>query len=138
MYIMEGVFNGVDNGNNIEDCSKIGLCLGVVYYVDVVQIMVVELGIDLVKGILMIYVEVEFLLAEVVVKGWIFGDVESYYCNGIVVFMEYYQVDLFFMQWFFFEDFYDNFGVVYEKVIDIWEQKWVVLFFYGLQFYFEL
>ncbi|WP_421949570.1 SusD/RagB family nutrient-binding outer membrane lipoprotein [Phaeodactylibacter xiamenensis] len=138
MYTTEGAFNGADNGNNTDDCSKTGSRLGAAYYVDGSQTTASQLGIDLAKGIMMTYAEVEFLLAEAVAKGWISGDVESHYRNGIAASMEYHQVDLSSTQWSSFEDFYDNSGVAYEKVTDIWEQKWVALFFHGLQPYFEL
>lgn len=138
LYTAEGTFNGADNGNNTEDCSKTGSRLGAPYYVDGSQTTASQLGIDLAKGIMMTYAEVEFMLAEAAAKGWISDDVESHYRNGIAASMEYHQVDLSSTQWSSFEDFYDNSGAAYEKVTDIWEQKWVALFFHGMEPYFEL
>ena len=52
--------------------------------------------------------------------------------------MEYHQVDLEPFAWADFDDFYANSGVAYEMVTDIWEQKWLALFFHGLEPYFEV
>jgi len=78
------------------------------------------------------------MLAEAAAKGWINGDVEAHYRNGIESSMVYRQVDLSSTQWSSFEDFYDNSGVAYSQVTDIWEQKWVAMFFHGLDTYFEV
>lgn len=138
LYTPEGVFNGADNGNNTENCDKTGSRLGAAYYVDASQTTASELGIDIADGIIMTYAELEFLLAEAAGRGWISDDSETHYRNGIEASMMYHQVDFGTTQWSSFSDFYDNSGVAYDKVTDIWEQKWVALYFHGLEPYFEL
>ncbi len=138
LYTEEAEFNGADNGNISEDCNKVGSRLGAAYYVDGAQTTATQLGIDIAKGIIITYAEVEFLLAEAAAKGWISDDVEMHYRDGIAASMEYHQVSLDPTKWSSFDDFYNNSGVAYEEVTDIWEQKWVALFFHGLQPYFEV
>jgi hypothetical protein len=52
--------------------------------------------------------------------------------------MEYYQVELAPFGWVDFEDFYNNSGVMFSETTDIWKQKWLALFFNGLEPYFEV
>jgi hypothetical protein len=138
MYTTEGSFNGADNGQNADGCSKTGSRLGAAYYVDGAQTTASELGINIAEGIIMTYAEVEFLLAEAAAKGWISDDIESHYRAGIEASMIYHQVDLAPTKWDSFEDYYMNSGAAYDEVTDIWEQKWIALFFHGLEPYFEL
>ena len=86
----------------------------------------------------MTYAEVEFLLAEAALKGWISEDIEAHYKSGIEASMGYHQVDPAPFGWTDFEDFYDNSGVAYDAPTDIWEQKWINSFFHGLEPYFEV
>ena len=138
MYTAEGTFNGADNGQNADGCSKTGSRLGAAYYIDGDQTTASELGINIAEGIIMTYAEVEFLLAEAAAKDWISDDIETHYRAGIEASMMYYQVDLSPTKWDSFEDFYTNSGAAYSEVTDIWEQKWVALFFHGLEPYFEV
>jgi len=137
-YSPNGTFTGATNGLSTEQCSKGGSRLGAEYYIDQEQTTAMDLGIDMAEGIIMTHAEVEFMLAEAAAKGWINGDVEAHYRNGIESSMVYRQVDLSSTQWSSFEDFYDNSGVAYSQVTDIWEQKWVAMFFHGLDTYFEV
>lgn len=137
----EGNFGGAENGAGTEECSKGGSLLGYQYY-NVEQEGVptaAQLGLDMAEGIIMTYAEVEFLLAEAKAKGWdVPGDVESHYKAGVEASVNYHQSDFGDTQWGSFEDFYDNSGIAYNKVTDIWEQKWAALFFHGLEPYFEV
>lgn len=137
-YSADAVFTGADNGAGAGGCNKAGSRLGAQYWVDGGQTSFSDLGVEQAKGIIMTHAEVEFLLAEAAAKGWISDDVESHYRSGIESSMLHHQVDLGPTQWESFDDFYDNSGVAYEKETDIWEQKWMALFFHGLQPYVEV
>lgn len=131
-------FSGAVNGSNSANCPKTGSRLGVQYYNYPEFVQYEELGLSQADGIIMTYAEVEFLIAEAIAKGWISGDIETHYRDGIAASMEYYEVDLAPFNWSSFADFYDNSGVQYNEVMDIWEQKWLALFFTGLEPYFEV
>ena len=131
-------FIGAINGQG-EGCSKDGASrLGVQYYNYPDLTPASNLNLPMAEGLLMTYPEVEFLLAEAVAKGWISGNIEEHYRAGIQASMEYYLVDLAPFGWSDFEDYYSNSGVAYSEVTDIWEQKWLALFFTGLEPYFEV
>ncbi len=132
------VFSGAFNGSSTADCHKAGSRLGAAYFNDPAQTLTSELGLETAKGIIMTYAEVEFLLAEAAVKGWINDPVETHYRNGIAASMAYYQVDYTSFGWAGFEDYYARSGVAYAQPTDVWEQKWLSLFFTGLEPYFEL
>lgn len=131
-------FSGAVNGSNTANCSKSGSRLGAQYFNDADQTTAGELGLPMAEGILMTYAEVEFLLAEAAAKGWIADGIEAHYRAGIEASMAYHQVDPEPFGWSSFDDFYQNSGVAYEKETDIWEQKWLALFFHGLEPYFEV
>lgn len=129
-----GAINGQGTG-----CTKDGASrLGVQYYDYPGLTTASDLGLPMAEGIIMTYSEVEFLLAEAAAKGWISEDIEEHYRAGIAASMEYRRVDLAPFGWTSFEDFYDDSGVAYAAVTDIWEQKWLAMFFHGLDTYFEV
>lgn len=131
-------FIGAINGQG-ENCTKDGASrLGVQYYNYPGFTTAAAEGLPMAEGIIMTYAEVAFLLAEAAAKGWIDADVESLYRSGIAASMEYRQVDLAPFGWSSFDDFYNNSGVAYSTVTDIWEQKWLAMFFHGLDPYFEV
>lgn len=132
------VFLGATNGPG-DECNKDGASrLGVQYYNYPNLKTAASLGLPMAEGIIMTHAEVEFLLAEAAAKGWIDDDIEMHYKNGIASSMTYHMVDTAPFGWKDFEDFYDNSGVAYDEVTDIWQQKWLALYFHGLQPYFEL
>lgn len=131
-------FNGAVNGSNSASCSKTGSRLGVGYWDDPTKTTAANLGLPSAEGIIMTAAETHFLLAEAVALGWIDGDIEALYKGGIGASMNYYQVDVAPFGWSDFDDFYDNSGVAYAAVKDIWKQKWLALFFTGLEPYFEV
>jgi hypothetical protein len=131
-------FAGAVNGSNSANCSKIGSRLGVSYWDDPTKATASSLGLPMAEGLIMTSAETHFLLAEGIALGWIEGDLESLYKGGIEASMEYYQVELAPFGWVDFEDFYNNSGVMFSETTDIWKQKWLALFFNGLEPYFEV
>lgn len=137
-YTDPNQISGAANGANSSVCSKSGSRLGVQYFNNPNITQASTLGLPTAEGVAMTYAEVEFLLAEAAAKGWINNDIETHYRNGIAASMEYHRVDLDPFGWADFDDFYSNSGVAYKEVTDIWEQKWLALFFHGLEPYFEV
>jgi len=132
-FSAEGTYSGAING-----CASGGARLGVQYYNYPDLRTAASLGLPIAEGIIMTYAEVEFLLAEAASKGWIGSDVAGHYEAGIRASMEYHLVNLEAFGWNSFDDYYNNSGVAYEKETDIWEQKWLALFFHGMEPYFEV
>ncbi len=131
-------FTGAENGANSGNCSKNGSRLGIQYFNDPGQTLATQLNLSNAEGIIMTYAEVEFLLAEAAAKGWLSDEIEAHYKAGIGASMVYHQVSLAPFGWTDFEDFYANSGVAYSQPTDIWEQKWLALYFHGLEPYFEV
>lgn len=129
-------FSGAVSGAG--SCGKNGSRLGAPYFNDPAQTLASDLGIGNADGIIMTYAEVEFLLAEAAAKGWIADDIETHYQAGIEASMEYYQVDYTPYGYNNFNDYYNNSGVAYTTTTDIWEQKWLALYFTGLEPFFEV
>src|SRR5690606_18873936 len=79
-----GVRNGeedVNLGSNIDDRVS---ALGEIFYKDLLVPVQAE-------GLVMTYSEVQFILAEAAQRGWIGGDPESYYNEGIKASVAYYS-----------------------------------------------
>ena len=132
-------FSGAVNGSeSTSACPKNGSRLGAAYYDYPNQVSAATLGIDRAEGVLMSYSEVEFLLAEAALKGYTTGNIEEHYKAGIGASMTYHQVDVAPFGFTDFDDYYNNSGVAYDEAIDIWEQKWIALYFHGLEPYFEV
>ncbi len=129
-------FDGAENGAGT--CDKAGSRLGTQYWQDPNETLKGYSGPSMGDGIAMTYAEVEFLLAEAAALGWIESEVEAHYRAGVAASMEYYQVNVAPFGWSDFDDFYENSGVAYDEVTDIWQQKWIALFFTGLEPYFEV
>lgn len=128
------IYKGADNGLETGGCDKSGSRLGYMYY-DYPAHLTVN---DKADGLIMTYAEVELLLAEAAAKGWIPADVETHYRNGIEASMNYYDVDYEAFGWTDFDDFYNGSGVAWDgDDLDIWKQKWLAIFFHGLEPYFE-
>lgn len=131
-------FSGADNGRAVDGCSKGGSRLGVSYYNYPDLTAASDVGLPIADGIILSYAEMEFILAEAAAKGWINTDIEQHYKAGIQASMDYYMVNYNDFGYSDFEDYYTDSGVAYSSVTDIWEQKWLSLFFHGLEPYFEL
>lgn len=137
-YNMNATFSGAVNGSSTADCPKSGSRLGIQYYNYPNLKQASSMNLPTAEGIVMTYAEVEFLLAEAAAKGWVTDDVEEHYRAGIQASMDYHQVDYAPFGWSDFDDFYANSGVAYSETTDIWEQKWLAIFFHGLEPYFEV
>ena len=126
-------FTGITNGVVSE-----GALLGVAYYDFIGDATATEMGIDYAQGLLMTYAEQELLLAEAAHNGWITNDEETHYKNGIQASHDYYQVNYTPFGYTDFDDFYINSGVALDEKMDIWEQKWLSLYFTAMDPYFEV
>jgi hypothetical protein len=132
-------FSGATNGSESPvACPKNGSRLGSAYYDYPSQTRASALGVDRAEAVLMTYAEVEFLLAEAALKGYTSGSTEDHYKAGIQASMSYHQVDLATFGYTDFNNYYNTSGVAYDEAIDVWEQKWLALFFHGLEPYFEV
>jgi hypothetical protein len=127
-------FSAIDNGVGGQTGSRLGLA----YFDYPGQTTAQQLGLNYAEGLMMTYAEQQFLLAEAAALGWINNDVEAHYKSGIKASHDYYQVNYTPYGFSDFEGFYSNSGVAYDEVIDIWEQKWLSLFFTAMEPYFEL
>jgi len=128
-------YRGADNGS--DRCDKSGSRLGFAYYDYPGHDRVGEKA----EGIIVSHAEVEFTLAEAAQKGQISADPATHYREGIRSSMEYYEVNFEDFGWEDFEDFYNNSGVAYDEaqgLDQIRQQKWLALFFHGLEPYFEV
>lgn len=101
---------------------------------------------DKADGIIMTNAETQFILAEAAEKGWINGEAEEFYRAGILSSMNYYGVSLPYTTTDgetinSFEDYYQQSEVDYEqadnKLQRIGEQKWIALYFTGLEAWFD-
>jgi len=130
------VFDGASNGSeNADACDKSGSRLGLAYF-DYPGHPVQN---SHAEALLMTYAEQQFILAEAAFKEIINADPEFYYKSGIRASMDYYAVDYNLFGFTDFEDFYNSSGVAYRgEYNQIREQKWLALFFTGLEPYFEV
>ncbi len=132
---VEPTYKGADNGLETGGCDKSGSRIGFMYY-DYPRHPVSSEKAD---GIIMTYAEVELILAEAAHKGLISADIETHYRNGIEASCGYYDVDYQAFEWEGFSDFYENSGVAYDgNLLSIWQQKWMAVFFHGLEPYYEI
>ncbi len=130
--IWDGVRNGETDDNLSSDIDRNVSQLGSIFYIQQGTAVSAE-------GLIMTYSEVKFILAEAVVKGWINGDVEGFYREGIEASVNYYasvsgqniSVD---------DTYFAQEGVAFstENALElIGTQKWIALFFNGLEGWFE-
>lgn len=97
------------------------------------------------QGILMTYAELQFILAEAAEKGYIPGDAESYYLEGINASFDYYNSRVpasYGIQAMPSAEYFAQVDVAYigtqaEKLQKIGVQKWIALFFNGLEAWFD-
>lgn len=130
------VFDGASNGSeNADACDKSGSRLGLAYF----DYPGHPAQNDHAEALLMTYAEQQFILAEAAFKDIISADPELYYKSGIQASMDYYQADFELFGYTDFEDYYNRSGVAYRGELNqIREQKWLALFFTGLEPYFEV
>jgi hypothetical protein len=127
------VYKGAENGS--ESCDKDGSRLGYAYY----NYPGHEQAGAMAEGIIMTYAEQQFLLAEAAHNGWITEDAATLHANAVEASMEYYGADWSMTAWTDFSDFIANSGEGYDgSLTSIRRQKWLAMFFTGLDNYFEL
>lgn len=131
------VFAGIPNGLNDVDALQYNggpqfqSRIGSTFYEGSISTS----GISIAKGVIMTYAELQFLLAEAAEKGLISGDAKTYYENGVNASFQFYglttPVDYLNRQ----ETTYS--GTQQEKLAKIGFQKWVSLYFQGLEAWFD-
>ena len=92
-------------------------------------------GLNIAKGVIMTYAELQFLLAEAAEKGLINGDAAAYYINGINGSFDYYNLSTP-------AGYTAQAAVAYtgsqqEKLVKIGTQKWISLFYQGMEAWFD-
>jgi hypothetical protein len=126
-------YKGAENGS--EACDKDGSRLGYAFYNYPGHAQAGTMA----EGIIMTYAEQQFLLAEAAHNGWITDDAATLHSSAVEASMEYYGADWSLTAWTDFSDFITNSGEAYDGTItSIRRQKWLGMFFTGLDNYFEL
>lgn len=92
-------------------------------------------GLNVAKGVIMTYAELQFLLAEAAQKSLIGGDAEDYYMEGIRASFDFYDISPN-------ASYYTQPEVAYtgtqnQLLEKIGTQKWISLFFQGLEAWFD-
>lgn len=137
---IEATYKGGVNGLETGGCEKNGSRLGYAYY----DYPGHPLAAKKANGIILTYAEVELILAEAAHRGWITSDAETHYRNGLQASMDYYGVEFPNIdEYDDFSDYYNNSGIAYSGssdsgLSDIREQKWLAVFFHGLEPFFEV
>jgi len=131
------IFAGIPNGLNDVDALQYNggpqfqSRIGSTYYEQAISTS----GLSIAKGIIMTYAELQFLLAEAAEKGLVSGDAKTYYENGVNASFEFYGLAT--------PAGYLNLpqtvytGSQTEKLSKIGFQKWVSLYFQGLEAWFD-
>ena len=126
-------YKGAENGS--EACDKDGSRLGYAFYNYPGHAQAGTMA----EGIIMTYSEQQFLLAEAAHNGWITDDAATLHSSAVEASMEYYGADWSLTAWTDFSDFITNSGEAYDGTItSIRRQKWLGMFFTGLDNYFEI
>jgi hypothetical protein len=131
------VFIGIPNGlNDVDALTYAGgpdnqSRIGALFYEDAISAE----GLNIAKGVIMTYAELQFLLAEATAKGWISGNVNTYYTNGINASLGYYNRSVE-------PDYFTQPEVVLtgnagEDLKKIGFQKWISLFYQGMEAWFD-
>ena len=92
-------------------------------------------GIDVAKGVIMTYAELQFDLAEAAQKGLINGSAETFYLNGINASYSFYGLTP--DAAFFTQPAIAFTGTEAQKLEKIGNQKWVSLFFQGMEAWYD-
>ena len=130
-----GVRNGEADENLGSDIDSRVSQLGSIYYVE--QSIAVPA-----EGLIMTYAELQLILAEAAEKNWISGDPAQYYENAIRASMEYYDglnadVEIEVTDAYLTQPEVEYSGSQDERLRKIATQKWIALYFNGLQGWFE-
>jgi hypothetical protein len=131
------VFIGVPNGmDDVTALTYLGGSqnhsrIGPLWYEDAIT----PAGLNVAKGVIMTYAELQFLLAEAAQKGWVTGDTKLYYENGVKSSMAYYSVSV--------PTGYLDLPQVAltsnstENLKKIGFQKWIAFYYQGLEAWFD-
>ncbi len=131
------VFAGIPNGLNDVDALQYNggpqfqSRIGSTYF----ELANTPNGLSIAKGVIMTYAELQFLLAEAAEKGLISGDAKAYYENGVNGSFQFYGLTT--------PAGYLNLqetayaGTQQEKLAKIGFQKWISLYFQGLEAWFD-
>ncbi len=126
-----GVPNGLSDvdalgyNGGVQNVSRIGS----LYFEDAIT----SRGRNVAKGYLMAYPELQFILAEAAHKGIIAGDAKTYYDRGVSAAFAYFDTEMP-------ADYLSRPGVAFqtaEALSLIGTQKWIALFFSGLEAWFD-
>lgn len=130
---LTATYKGAENGS--ESCDKNGSRLGFAYYNYPNHAQAASMA----EGVIMTYAEQQFLLAEAAHNGWITDDAGTLQASGIEASMTYYGADFSTTAWTDFSDYLANSGAAYDNSLSsIREQKWLAMFFTGMDNYYEL
>jgi hypothetical protein len=130
---------GIPNGLNDVDALQFNggpqnqSTVGTLYFEQAVSAQ----GLNIAKGVMMTYAELQFLLAEAAEKGLITGDPAKFYTDGVRASFAFYGLTAAAAN-----TYLGQAGVAYtgsqtEKLNKIGVQKWISLFFQGLEAWFD-
>ncbi len=105
--------------------------IGSIYYEQAIS----STGLSIAKGVIITFAELQFLLAEAAEKGLISGDAKTYYENGVNASFQFYGLSTPAGYLDIPANFYT--GTQQEKLSKIGFQKWVSLYFQGLEAWFD-
>lgn len=131
------VYVGIPNGLNDVDALQFNggpqfqSRIGNIYFEQAISTS----GLAIAKGVLMTYAELQFLLAEAAEKGLVSGDAKTYYENGVNASFEFYALDTPTDYFLLPEVAYT--GTQAEKLQKIGFQKWISLFYQGMEAWFD-
>ena len=121
--------------NGGKGCDDSGSRLGYAYY----DYPGHPVGPDKAMGVWLSYAEQCFILAEGAMNGWIVDDAETHYNNGIIASMMDHGADPSDTGLTSVDDFLAQPDVAYDGTeLRLLEQKWVALYFHGMESYFEV
>ncbi len=129
------VYAGIPNGlNDVDALTYNGGAqnisrVGKTFYEDAIT----PYGLKVAKGLIMTYTHLQFLLAEAAQRGLISGDAETFYNNGVKASFDYYELPMP-------AGYMDLNQVKYNSsngAEQIAFQRWIGLFFNGLESWFE-
>ncbi|MBK6994652.1 MAG: SusD/RagB family nutrient-binding outer membrane lipoprotein [Lewinellaceae bacterium] len=131
------IYAGIPNGLNDVDALQYNggpqfqSRIGTIYYEQAISTP----GLSIAKGVIMTYAELQFLLAEAAEKGLISSDAKTYYESGVQASFEFYGLTTP-------SDYLNRLETAYtgsqqEKLSKIGFQKWVSLYYQGLEAWFD-
>jgi len=128
-----GIPNGMNDVNALEynGGPQFQSRIGNVFYEE----SITPYGLTVAKGIIMTFAELQFLLAEAAEKGLISGDAETFYKNGVSASYNFYGLNV--SDGFFNQPETEFTGTQQEKLNKIGLQKWISLYYNGLEAWFD-